>query len=507
MVTFNVKFMPDEKTVKVYKGTKISDAAIMAGVKLSLPCGGKGRCGRCMVIIGNKCGERVLACQTGIESDVNVIIPSEDQSKVIASTDHRKVKLDDITPLTSGYGLAIDIGTTTVAVDMIDLNKGIEVYNAANVNLQRSRGEDVLSRMQYAEEGGTEELRSLVLSAINSLIDSYEGPNFSKDMISSAYIAGNTVMTHLFLGVDPSSIREAPYEPIVKRATITGSESGLKISPSAKVICMPCVSSYVGGDITSDIVYSGMDRSDELALLIDIGTNGEVALGNKEIMITCSSSAGPAFEGANMTSGMLARPGAIDSVWIIDGKINYTTIGDVDPRGICGSGIIDLLAQLFKNGFIDKRGNFTNKADVKNDVFEIAEGVVITQDEIKNIILTKAAIYSAVSSLVKNVGVDFSNIEKIHIAGGFGNFIDMESAITIGLFPDVNRNKYSYLGNASLAGAKHALLSQTFRERIDVVFERMTYLDLSSNHVFFDEYMSAQFLPHTDKMQFPSIDF
>ncbi|MFA5452526.1 MAG: ASKHA domain-containing protein [Candidatus Methanomethylophilaceae archaeon] len=507
MVTFNVKFMPDEKTVKVYKGTKISDAAIMAGVKLSLPCGGKGRCGRCMVIIGNRCGERVLACQTGIESDVKVIIPSEDQSKVIASTDHRKVKLDDITPLTSGYGLAIDIGTTTVAVDMIDLNKGIEVYNAANVNLQRSRGEDVLSRMQYAEEGGTEELRSLVLSTINSLIDSYEGSNFSKDMISSAYIAGNTVMTHLFLGVDPSSIREAPYEPIVKRATITGSESGLSINPSAKVICMPCVSSYVGGDITSDIVYSGMDRSDQLSLLIDIGTNGEVALGNKEIMITCSSSAGPAFEGANMTSGMLARPGAIDSVWMIEGKINYTTIGDVNPRGICGSGIIDLLAQLFKNGFIDRRGSFTDRADVKNNVFEIAEGVVITQDEIKNIILTKAAIYSAVRSLVKNLGVDFSNIEKIHIAGGFGNFIDMESAITIGLFPDINRNKYSYLGNASLAGAKHALLSQTFRERIDVVFERMTYLDLSSDPVFFDEYMSAQFLPHTDKMQFPSIDF
>jgi len=507
MVTFNVKFMPDDKTVKVYKGTKISDAAMMAGVKISFPCGGKGRCGRCMVIIGNRCGERVLACQTGIESDVMVIIPSEDRSKVIASTDHRKVKLDDITPLTSGYGLAIDIGTTTVAVDIVDLNKGIEVYNAADVNLQRSRGEDVLSRMQYAEEGGTKELRSLVISTINDLIDSYEGSNFSKEMITSAYVAGNTVMTHLFLGIDPSSIREAPYEPIVKKSTITGAESGLDISATAKVVCMPCISSYVGGDITSDIVYSGMDRSDGLSLLIDIGTNGEVALGNKEMMITCSSSAGPAFEGANMTSGMLARPGAIDSVWMVDGKINYTTIGDTDPRGICGSGIIDLLAQLFKNGFIDRRGNFTEKANAKDRIFTIAGDVVITQDEIKNIILTKAAIYSAVRSLIKNLGVEFSNIEKIHIAGGFGNFIDTESAVTIGLFPDVIRNKYSYLGNASLAGAKHALLSQTFRERVDLVFERMTYLDLSSDPVFFDEYMSAQFLPHTDKMQFQSIDF
>ncbi|MFA7149568.1 MAG: ASKHA domain-containing protein [Candidatus Methanomethylophilaceae archaeon] len=507
MVTFSVKFMPDDKVVEVEEGTRISEAAVMAGAKMSFPCGGRGRCGKCMVIIGERCGERVLACQTAVEGDTTVIIPSGDRSKVIASTDHRKVKLDDITPLTSGYGLAIDIGTTTVALDLVDLDKGIEVYNAADINLQRSRGEDVLSRMQYAEEGGTEELRSLVLDTINDLIDSYEGSGFSKKMITSVYVAGNTVMTHLFLGVDPSPIREAPYEPIVKKSTITGADSGLDVNATAKIICMPCVSSYVGGDITSDIVYSGMDRSDGLSLLIDIGTNGEVALGNKEMMIACSSSAGPAFEGSNMTSGMLARSGAIDSVWIVDGKINYTTIGDTDPRGICGSGIIDLLAQLFKSGFIDRRGNFTEKANISDGTLTIAEGVMITQDEIKNIILTKAAIYSATRSLMKNLGVEFSDIEKIHIAGGFGNFIDMESAVTIGLFPDVERAKYSYLGNASLAGAKYALLSQKFRERIDLVFERMTYLDLSSDPVFFDEYMSAQFLPHTDKMQFQSVVF
>ena len=498
----HVTFLPDGKSIDVPEGTKISDAGIKAGVPIKLPCAGNGRCGKCIVEVGN---ERVLACQTVVLDGMVVTVPKEDQGKVIAAIDHRAEDIGELSPLSDGYGLAVDIGTTTVAAEIIDLSTGEVVYKTADMNLQRSRGEDVLARIEYAGEGGTDELRGLVIDTINGLIDSCDIAGFSKDNIKSAYIAGNTAMTHLFLGIDPSPIRYPPFEPVVKDATITGKESGLHINEDAKVVCMPSVSSYVGGDITSDIVDSGMDRNEGLALLIDVGTNGEVAIGNAEMLLCCSSSAGPAFEGSQMTSGMLAKDGAIDSVRIIDGKVHYTVIGGGEPKGICGSGIIDLVAQMFLAGFLDRRGNFTDKANAKDGVFTVVGDVVITQSEISNVIMTKAAIYSASGTMVRSLGVSFDDLERIYIAGGFGNFIDMESAITIGLFPDVDRSKYEYLGNASLSGAKGALISGEFRNRIDEAFPKMTYVDLGSDPVFYDEYMSAQFLPHTDDDKFPSV--
>ena len=512
---FKVSFFEENKEVVVQSGTTISDAAKAAGVKIELPCAGKGRCGRCAVHVSDsKDGTpaRVLACTTKVEKNIFVKIPSGDGA-VVASNDYRKVRIGKISPVVKGkdpnYGVAVDIGTTTIAVSVTEMNNGLDLYSAAGENRQRLRGEDVLARIQYAEEGGTEELRTLVTDSINDLIDVCLDRRCSPDSMNAVYVSGNTTMIHLFLGIDPSPIRMEPYEPVVKKAEISGAESGLRVNPDAKVICMPSVSSYVGGDVTSDIVSSGMDVSNKMSLLIDVGTNGEVALGDKEIMMVCSSSAGPAFEGGQTTSGMLARIGAIDSVKIVNGKIEFTTIGSADPKGICGSGIIDLTAEMFKNGWIDKKGSFTGKAKTEAEngtaYLRIVGDVRISQDDIYTIILTKAAIYSSTEALVKNMGISFDDLETIYIAGGFGNFIGMENAITIGLFPDVPREKYAYIGNSSLAGAKYALLSSSFRARIDKVFDRMTYLDLGSNPLFFDEYSSAQFLPHTDISRFPSV--
>ena len=506
-----VYFINESKDVNVQNGTTISDAARAAGVKIELPCSGKGRCGRCLVTVSSTkdgTGERVLACQTPVIGDIFVKVPVK-EGTVVAANDHRKVKIDDLTPIVKvkegmNYGLAVDIGTTTVAVSILDLNNGIELYTATGENRQRLLGEDVLARIQHASEGGTEELRSLVIETINDLIDVCLDRRCNPKSVHSAYISGNTTMIHLFLGVDPTPIRTEPYEPVVRESEVTGKESLLKVDPEARVICMPSVSAYVGGDVTSDIVASSMDIDDELSIMIDVGTNGEVALGNKEMMIVCSSSAGPAFEGGTIRSGMLARMGAIDSVRIVNGKITYTTISGTEPKGICGSGLIDLIAELFRNGWIDKKGNFTNAAKAKNGTLKIVGDVVITQDDIDTILLTKASIFSSIRSLSMNVGIDIAEIKKIYIAGGFGNFINIESAIAIGLFPDVPRDRYVYLGNASLAGAKYSLLSKTFRRRIANVFKRMTYLDLGSNAVFFDEYSSAQFIPHTDVTLFPS---
>lgn len=515
-----VHFLPHGETAEVDDGTKISDAASAAGVKVELPCGGKGRCGRCIVTVSDKpdddqdaVSERVLACMTEITKDLFVTVPQKEGS-VVASDDHRRIKVDKISPLVKNddeynYGLAIDIGTTTLAVSILDMKDGLDIYAAKGENPQRLKGEDVLTRIQYAEEGGTDELRKMLLDSLNDMIDICLDRKCSPNSINAAYISGNTTMIHLFLGVDPSPIRAEPYEPVVREAEITGKESGLRINPEARVICMPSVSAYVGGDMTSGIVFSGMDSEDGTSLLIDVGTNGEVALGNKEVMMVCSSSAGPAFEGGNISSGMLAKRGAIDSVRIENGKIEYTTIASSPPKGICGSGLIDLMAEMYSNGWIDKKGGFTEKADTEEKegmkLLRIADDVAITQKDIDTIMMTKAAIYSSAETLVKNLGVNMDSIEKIYIAGGFGNFIDLKSAVTIGLFPDVPREKYHYIGNASLGGAKHALLSARFRARIAKVFKRMTYIDLSSDPVFFEEYMSAQFIPHTDKLRFPSV--
>ena len=519
MKKFKVRFLPHGVHADADDGTLISDAAKAAGVTIKLPCGGNGRCGRCNVIISrpNDPGQcdlnRVLACQTRIDGDMSISIEA-DEGKIIASSDHRRIRIDDLTPLVplkgkNSYGLAVDIGTTTIAITLADMNNGIDLYEATSYNRQGIHGDDVLSRIEYAGDGGTDELKDLVLGTINDLIDSFEEDRFSTDDIMAVYISGNTTMTHLFLGIDPSPIREPPYEPVVKEKEITGKESGLHVNKDAIVKCMPSPAAYVGGDVTSDIINSGMDESDELALLIDVGTNGEVALGNKDVMLVCSSSAGPAFEGGKMTSGMMARPGAIDSFLIDEnGRFRFTVIAGSGPKGICGSGLIDILAQLFVHGYIDKKGKFTDKAGTMtkegNKLLTIAENIFISEDDIHNAVLTKASIYSASRSLIKGLGVSMNDISKIYIAGGFGNFINTESAIALGMLPDVPRDRFVYLGNASLAGAKHALLSSSVRERISEVFERTTYVDLSSDPTFSDEYMSALFIPHTDSSQFPT---
>ena len=518
MAKFKVRFLPSGVRADVDAGTLISDAAKAAGVPIKLPCNGNGRCGRCNVIISRpavpgQCNlTRVLACQTKIDGDADISITADD-GKIIASNDHRKIKIDDISPVVASpknnYGLAVDIGTTTIAVSLLDMNNGLELYAAAGYNTQGMRGDDVLSRIEYAADGGTGELRELVVGAINDLVGSYVGDGFRTDDIGAAYISGNTTMIHLFLGIDPSPIRLPPYQPVLKEAEITGKESRLNISKKAKVICMPSPAAYVGGDVISDIISSGMDKDDELAIMIDVGTNGEVALGNRDVMLVCSSSAGPAFEGGKMTSGMMARPGAIDSFRIDDdGNFIFTVIAGSEPKGICGSGLIDVAAQLFLKGMIDKKGKFTKKVRTMTvggkKLLTITKDVFISEDDIREIILTKAAIYSASASLIRGLGVSMDDISKIYIAGGFGNFINTESAVAIGMLPDVPRERFVYLGNASLAGAKHALLSSSARKRIKEVFGRTTYVDLSSDPAFSDEYMSALFIPHTDASRFPT---
>jgi len=410
------------------------------------------------------------------------------------------------------FGLAIDIGTTTVAVALVDLLTGKVIDSETDYNKQIPLGEDVLSRINYAQNGGLEELNKKVIETINPLILTIlQRTGFDKREVSSAVVAGNTVMTHLFLKLDPEYIRIEPYIPIANHLpSISASDVGLQMDDYAKIHCVPGVSSYVGGDVVADIIASGMNKKQKLCLLIDLGTNGEIVLGNKDWMLSCSCSAGPAFEGIGIEKGMRAVDGAIESLTISDTKIKYKLIGGETAKGICGSGMIDLLAELLKEKIIDRAGEFNSenelvKVEAGTKKFVITKDVWVNDSDVKNIIRTKAAIFAGCRTLLASVDKTFEDVDEIFIAGGLGNYLDVEKAVQIGLLPDVSRKKFKFIGNGALAGAHAILLSKEKRDESINISKKMAYLELSTENKFMDEFTSALFIPHTNLDLFPSV--
>lgn len=424
------------------------------------------------------------------------------------------------------FGIAVDIGTTTVVVHLVDL----ETYNSVGVrgsyNRQAVFGDDVISRIIHANESprGLEELQKAVIGTINDLVDGLvKEARIRHAAIRSAVFAGNTTMIHLFMGLDPTYIRLEPYTPAANSIPLVRAwRLGLKIHPDAWVHCLPGVASYVGGDITAGVLVSGMADSDELTLFIDVGTNGEMVLGNREWLISCSCSAGPAFEGGGIRYGMRAMQGAIEKVSLTPGgtKVEYQTVDDSPPVGICGSGLIDCMSQMYNAGIIDRTGKFIGGAKTRR-IRETDEGpefvlawaaeswrgedITISEAEIKNLIRSKGAVFAGIRSMLTMVGLTVEAIDRILIAGGFGRYINIREAIAIGLLPDLPVEKYTYIGNSSVKGAKMVLLSRRARAKAEELAGRITYLELSVGNTFMDEFVSALFLPHTDLSLFPSI--
>ena len=610
-----VTFFPGPVTAEVRDGETVLEAAVQAGVQVNSVCGGKGSCGKCLVIVDGpteggrhglsdeeyRRGYR-LACQAMVGGDLSVFIPEESQvneHQILASYHGREAA--ELSPLTEGlrldlaaptmddnqadlervtcalglpglkvplpllrvlpdllrdsgwrvnvmlareasgdrlmmlnngsrdimnYGIAVDIGTTTVVAELVDLGTGRTVAQASDYNRQLVCGEDVLSRIAYAEEKGLARLTELVLDTINGLIAQLCAerdkrrryhPGTCDDDIASIAIGGNTTMVHMLLGLEPKNIRYSPYIPAVNfPPSCTAAEVGLRAHPDAPVYCVPGRASYVGGDITADILLSGLHLGEGLSMLIDVGTNGEVVLGNKDWIIGCSTSAGPAFEGGEVSCGMRAMGGAIDSVRMTEYDVSITTIGSSRPRGICGSGLIDLIAQMFERGLLDKKGRIdsasSERVRASGGGMEFLvhseagrKDIAVTDDDIANVIRTKAAIYAGCSVLLQTVERKFTDLEKVYIAGGFGNYINIDNARTVGLLPDLPKERFEFLGNASLGGTRLCLLSSSMRKEAAEVVRSMTYLDLSSSPAFFDQYSSALFLPHTDQERFPSV--
>jgi len=423
------------------------------------------------------------------------------------------------------WGAAIDIGTTSNVVYLVNLGTGEVVDIAADYNAQIKRGEDVISRIIYAgKDGGLSELQQLVVGTLNRLIERVcHRQQIEPNRICKVVVAGNTTMMHLFLALPPEVIRKSPFVPTVNHIPpLVAREVGLRVHPEAALDCLPGVASYVGADITAGVVASGLDRAGVLTMFIDIGTNGEIVLGDGSWMISCACSAGPAFEGAGVQCGMRATAGAIEEVWIDQQTLEPTVrvIGGEPPRGICGSGLISLLSEMFITGVIDRGGNF-NLAMHHPRIREGEHGgeyvvvwgeqtadrrdIVITKVDVDNLVRTKAAIYAGFSVLAQSVGLQLSDVQDFIIAGAFGQYINIEKAIQIGLLPDMPWERFRFLGNTSVLGAYMALLSPQARARIAEVASKLTYLELSADNSFYDQFTSAMFLPHTDITRFPSV--
>jgi len=419
------------------------------------------------------------------------------------------------------FGLAIDIGTTTVAAAIVEMKTGSIVASATNYNAQIERGLDVISRIAYSKnEERIEEMRSLVAGTINDTIrKASEKQNIKAFEIRRVNIAANTTMTQLFLGIVPEYIRLEPYTPAVMSTPVyTAKELGINANENALVYIAPNVGSYVGGDITAGILATDLaSDTEELNLFIDIGTNGEIVFGNNDFLLSCACSAGPAFEGGGIEMGMRASQGAIETV-IVDkenGTCDYKVIGNGTPKGICGSGLISLVAQLFETKIIDPRGKMDISGKWQNVVengknarfyivpeTESFKGVYITEADIDNLIRAKAAIFSACLVMLKSVEMDFDCLSHIYIAGGFGRYIDINKAKTIGLLPNVEDEKFVFIGNSSLAGTHMCLISEKHDAKMRELASKITYMDLSTEAAYMDEYVSAMFIPHTNEKLF-----
>ena len=568
-----VNFVREGKRIEVEDGESVLEAEIRAGLRPDAPCGGLGKCGKCLVKID---GEVVKACQVraggepehkeyivetlqrsgdekiltdGFNREV-VFAPGVRMEKVVLEkakpgekrSDWQRL-LDALAETDSGvepermeadlklagelYGMrrdsddwyviysgrrimelrkevgrrclvAFDIGTTTIAGYLLDGEDGRTLAVESRMNPQAQYGADVIMRANYALEHGTDVLSQCIREAVNEMLGVLAGAaGISRDDIFQVCIVGNTCMHHLFLGISPASLVHAPYTPAVsERLVLNAGDYGLDVQRKAELIMLPDIAGYVGADTCGCLLTLRQDLKDEISLMIDIGTNGEMVLGNKERLVTCSTAAGPAFEGAKIECGMRGAAGAVDHVKFEDGKWSYTTVGDKPAVGLCGSGLIDLVAGLLDAGMLDENGVLSSGQE-KPGVFVLVpkeqagteKGVYITQKDIGEVQLAKAAIAAGIQMLEKQLGIMEDQIDSVYIAGAFGNYMDPVSAGRIGLFPETLVRKVKPVGNAAGEGAKIALVNEKEMLEMDELVRKIDFVELAASADFQDYFI------------------
>jgi uncharacterized 2Fe-2S/4Fe-4S cluster protein (DUF4445 family) len=422
-------------------------------------------------------------------------------------------------------GMAVDLGTSKVALRLLDLATGRVMAESSFDNPQLAIGPDILERIHFADlQEGLEKLNQLIINGLNQMIGTLcTSCNLGPDNVNLISVACNTAMTHLFMGLNPHWIIREPYIPVINRpGLVRAKDLGIRVNPAAGVFIFPNIGSYFGGDLISGILFCGMHKMENTALLLDVGTNAEVVLGNKNWLIGCAGAAGPALEGGVSKMGMMAGPGVIDKISINPRTQDFIihTIGNKPPKGICGSGVIDLAAHLFLSGMIDINGKLL-PAMCKDKINNIAgnlhlvvvpaeksstgSDLTISQADLDSLIRSKAAMYTILETITSSVGISSDDLSTFFVAGTFGSFINPVSAISIGMLPDLSLNVYKPLGNSSLGGATLLLTESNSYEEIDLIRDSITYLELNVNQEFMNRFSAAKFLPHTDLSLFPSV--
>jgi uncharacterized 2Fe-2S/4Fe-4S cluster protein (DUF4445 family) len=454
-----------------------------SGIDIYAPCGGNGKCGKCRVNVRDE--GTVTACSFRVTKDIEILLPGERELKILdAQNNYTKDFTFDPGPAANlsenATGIAIDIGTTSLVFYLVDLRNGRLTGTRSMLNPQSKYGGDVISRIHYCQKhtDGVERLQSEIIQAINAQLRHFiSGKNISANDIVRITAAGNATMLHLLLGIDPTSIALAPFTPaFTGEKKLTGKELKLHCHQDAEIKILPSIASYVGADIVAGLASLQMDGDTDHALYLDIGTNGELALITRGKILCCATAAGPAFEGATISCGMGAVEGAISSFE----SGHYATIGELPPLGICGSGLIDIVAWLVNTGIVDGAGLLENDFKVAGtELTGTGSTLFITQQDIREVQLAKAAIAAGLRILVKEAGLTFRDVDRLYLAGGFGNYINTDNAITIGLLPAELRGKAISIGNAAGTGTMIALKSVGFDQHIDQVVKMAEYIELS----------------------------
>lgn len=478
MKQYRVTFLPAGITVPVEEGTTLLQAEIQAGLKPYAPCGGNGTCGKCKVTV--QAGAEVLACQTIVGSDCTVTLPQASAARILTQSQSVQTTPDGA----DEYTLAIDIGTTTVVAYLLSGKTGALLSQASTLNPQGQYGADVISRIQYVLDGGREEMQRCILAALDSLTrQAAQRAAIAPEKITCTAIVGNTAMHHLLLGIDPRPLVTPPYMPKERAERVMGAKPLLPTAGNVRIL--PNIAGFVGGDTVGCLVASRFDRREALTLLIDIGTNGEMVLGDRNRAVACSTAAGPAFEGAKISCGMRGAEGAVDHVFQKGGQVSYHVIGDVPPKGLCGSGLLDLIAVLLETGEIDEMGR------LEHGDYRLCENVVLTQKDVREVQLAKAAIRAGIELMAKHLDVEIEAISQVLLAGAFGNYLDPASACRIGMIPPRLVEKIQPIGNAAGEGAKLCSLSKAEFAYAAKLAEETEFLELAALPEFQDCYVDC----------------
>ena len=467
----HVTVLPDMQTLEAVTGDNLLARLREAGLAPEAPCGGTGRCGKCKVMAD---GREVLACRTVIDRDMTVTLPRTESTAVVT---HGIPARGTLSPLKAGHLLAFDIGTTTVVGYLLDGRTGRELASESALNPQHTFGADVISRIQHALNGQMEALTGCIRQCLGDITAALcARAGIAPTQIGVVSIVGNPAMQQLFFGICPDNLAKIPFAPVLTRADAVCAGPYLPLCENAQLLIIPDISGFVGADTVACILAAGMDTAEEITLLVDIGTNGEMVLGNRRRLAACSAAAGPALEGANIGFGMRGQAGAIDHVWLEDGQFKCSVIGGAEAAGICGSGLVDALAAALDAGMINARGRIQNG----EHILPLTDKIFLTQEDIRQVQLAKGAIAAGIELMAAHLGLSLRQIDRVYLAGAFGTFLNPESACRIGLLPAELAGKIQAVGNCAGSGAKLLACSTQESARAQQLASQVEFIELAA---------------------------